>query len=120
MVLLKEIRLNMWWAAQTIKFEYFSVFTKKRGIKIVLIYITYVELYDNKLQKYLELTAIFLSHPQVILKSWSDQIWSILIQPDPIWSNLIQSVPIWSNLIQFDPSWSNLIQYDPKIQQSSL
>ena len=70
----------------------------------------------NKLLKYLELTAIFLSHPQVMIWSnliQSNPIWSNLIQSDPIWSNLIQSDPIWSNLIQSDPIWSNLIQYDP-------
>ena len=37
----------------------------------------------NKLLKYLELTAIFLSHPQVILKTSSKH-------PQVIWSNLIQ------------------------------
>ena len=61
-----------------------------------------VNLPRNKLRKYLELTEIILSHPQVILKS-SDPIWSNLIRYDPIWSNLIQSNPNWSNLIQSDP-----------------
>ena len=38
----------------------------------------------NKLLKYLDLTALFLSHLIVILKS-SDPIWSNLIQSDLIW-----------------------------------
>ena len=53
-----------------------------------------------KENKYLDLTTIFLSHPQVILKS-SDPIWSNLTQSDPIWPN--ESDPIRSNQIQSDP-----------------
>ena len=58
------------------------------------------KIYYNKLLKYLQLTAIFQSHPQVI--------WSNLIQSDPIWSNMIpnnQSEAIWSNLKQFYLIW---------------
>ena len=39
--------------------------------------------YYNKLLKYLDLTAISLSHPQVLLKS-SSLIWFNLIQSDLI------------------------------------